>query len=101
MRRKLTIVVIVVIFCLQSFINYAQVKEATGELLAPTPPMGWMTWNYFAENIHEKDIREMADAMVNSGMRDLGYQYINILLFVTIAIVIKKGRYFFCGSGGQ
>lgn len=78
MRRKLTIVVIVVIFCLQSFINYAQVKEATGELLAPTPPMGWMTWNYFAENIHEKDIREMADAMVNSGMSKAGYQYIFI-----------------------
>lgn len=47
MRRKLIIVVIVVIFCLQSFFNYAQVKTAKGELLAPTPPMGWMTWNYF------------------------------------------------------
>ncbi len=46
--------------------------------ILPTPPMGWMTWNYFAENIHEKDIREMADAMVSSGMVEAGYRYIFI-----------------------
>ncbi|MBI1782300.1 MAG: glycoside hydrolase family 27 protein [Sphingobacteriales bacterium] len=40
--------------------------------------MGWMTWNYFAENINEKDIKEMADAMVSSGMAKAGYQYIFI-----------------------
>ncbi|TPE44111.1 glycoside hydrolase family 27 protein [Pontibacter mangrovi] len=40
--------------------------------------MGWMTWNFFADNIHEKDIREMADAMVASGMVEAGYNYIFI-----------------------
>ncbi len=46
--------------------------------LALTPPMGWMTWNYFGDNFNEKDIREMADAMVNSGMKEAGYNYIFI-----------------------
>ena len=46
--------------------------------LAPTPPMGWMTWNYFGENINEKIIKEMADAMESSGMVKAGYKYIMI-----------------------
>jgi len=49
-----------------------------GKMLAPTPPMGWMTWNYFADKINEKDIREMADALVSSGMLAAGYQYLFI-----------------------
>lgn len=59
-------------------ITSAQRTDAEGKLLAPTPPMGWMTWNFFADRIHEKDIREMADALVHSGMRDLGYRYVFI-----------------------
>ena len=46
--------------------------------LAPTPPMGWMTWNMFKGNISEKLIKEVADAMVESGLRDAGYKYIFI-----------------------
>ena len=46
------------------------------QILAPTPPMGWMTWNYFGDDINEKDIMEMADAMVSSGMAEAGYKYI-------------------------
>jgi alpha-galactosidase len=44
--------------------------------LALTPPMGWNSWNTFACNINEKMIKEMADAMVSSGMRDAGYKYL-------------------------
>ena len=33
-----------------------------------TPPMGWNTWNTFANNIDEKLILEAADAMVNEGL---------------------------------
>ncbi|MEV6304969.1 ricin-type beta-trefoil lectin domain protein [Actinoplanes sp. NPDC051861] len=44
--------------------------------VARTPPMGWNTWNTFGCNINETLIRQMADAMVSSGMRDLGYQYV-------------------------
>ncbi|PID62607.1 MAG: alpha-galactosidase [Ignavibacteriae bacterium] len=49
------------------------------EELAKTPPMGWNSWNYFAcDGINEKVIMEIADAMVSSGMKDAGYQYIVI-----------------------
>lgn len=47
-------------------------------LLAERPPMGWNSWNKFGCNIDERLIRETADAMVKSGMRDAGYQYVNI-----------------------
>ena len=48
------------------------------EDLALTPPMGWNSWNKFACNVNEKTIRDVADAMVSSGMKDAGYQYIVI-----------------------
>ena len=44
--------------------------------LAPTPPMGWNSWNIFAKEIDEGKIKAAADAMVSSGMRDAGYQYL-------------------------
>jgi alpha-galactosidase len=46
--------------------------------LALTPPMGWNSWNKFACGINEKIVREIADAMASSGMRDAGYRYIVI-----------------------
>lgn len=45
---------------------------------SPTPPMGWNSWNKFGCHIDETLIRETADAMVASGMKDAGYQYVNI-----------------------
>ena len=46
--------------------------------VAPTPPMGWNSWNYFHCDVSEDLIREMADAMISSGMKDAGYEYIVI-----------------------
>ncbi len=46
--------------------------------LAPTPPMGWNSWNKFGCRIDENLIRETADAMVSSGMSEAGYKYVNI-----------------------
>jgi alpha-galactosidase len=46
--------------------------------LARTPPMGWNTWNKFACNVNEQLVREMADGIVSSGMRDAGYRYVVI-----------------------
>lgn len=45
---------------------------------ALTPPMGWSSWNTFAHHIDEKVIRETADALVDTGLRDAGYVYLNI-----------------------
>lgn len=52
--------------------------QAYSQSLAKTPPMGWMTWNYFGENINENVIREIADAMEASGMVKAGYTYLMI-----------------------
>ena len=46
--------------------------------LALTPPMGWNSWNKFGCNVDEKLIRETADGLVSSGMKDSGYQYLVI-----------------------
>ena len=46
--------------------------------LAQTPPMGWNSWNLFADKVDDLTVRAMADAMVSSGMRDAGYIYVNI-----------------------
>ena len=46
--------------------------------VAQTPPMGWNSWNYFAGRVTDKDIRDSADQIVASGMKDAGYIYVNI-----------------------
>jgi alpha-galactosidase len=48
------------------------------EQLAQTPPMGWNSWNKFQCDVNEELIRETADTMATNGMKDAGYQYINI-----------------------
>jgi alpha-galactosidase len=48
------------------------------EGLALTPPMGWNTWNTFADKCSETLVRETADAMAANGMRDAGY--VNIVI---------------------
>jgi alpha-galactosidase len=46
--------------------------------LARTPPMGWNSWNKFRNQVSDKMVREIADAMVRSGMKSAGYIYVNI-----------------------
>lgn len=48
------------------------------QTLAVTPPMGWNTWNRFKCDIHEDLVKETAQALVATGMRDLGYVYVNL-----------------------
>jgi alpha-galactosidase len=51
---------------------------ASGDGLALTPPMGWNSWNKFGCDVSEKLIKETADALVATGMKDAGYQYLVI-----------------------
>jgi alpha-galactosidase len=46
--------------------------------LAATPPMGWSSWNRFAAAIDDRTVREIADHLVSSGLRDAGYRFVNI-----------------------
>ena len=64
------------LLCLLQLSGQTQVKAQN--LLSQTPPMGWMTWNYFGENINEVLLREIADSMVTSGMVKAGYHYLMI-----------------------
>ena len=47
-------------------------------MLAPTPPMGWNSWNTFGPKIDEAVVRETADAFVEAGLKDAGYEYVVI-----------------------
>ena len=51
---------------------------AAQAIAAQTPPMGWNSWNYFADKVDDKGVRAAADEIVASGMRDAGYIYVNI-----------------------
>lgn len=48
------------------------------KFLGMTPPMGWNSWNTFTHAINEDLIKETADAMVSSGLKDAGYEYVVI-----------------------
>ncbi len=45
---------------------------------APLPPMGWNSWNHFANRVTDADVRSAADELVSTGMRDAGYVYVNL-----------------------
>jgi alpha-galactosidase len=68
--------VTLVTLALASFAAAAQTPAVSQ--VALTPPMGWNSWNYFAGKVTDKDIRDSADQIVASGMKDAGYIYVNI-----------------------
>jgi alpha-galactosidase len=53
-------------------------KIVCGDTIALTPPMGWNSWNCFACDVTEANVRAAADAMVASGLINHGWTYINI-----------------------
>ena len=71
MARNVAALVVTVLFA-----SAAQAAMPTPK--APTPPMGWNSWNHFAGKIDDATVRAQADAMASSGLRDAGYRYINI-----------------------
>jgi hypothetical protein len=42
------------------------------------PTMGWSSWNTYGVNINEALIKRQADAMVSKGLKDVGFDHINI-----------------------
>jgi alpha-galactosidase len=48
-------------------------------IVGATPPMGWNSWNKYACNgLNESVVKKMADAFVSTGMKDAGYEYVNL-----------------------
>lgn len=67
-----------ILIALSFVLTLSTVNAQKFEGLAETPPMGWNSWNKFACNIDENLIRTIADAMVETGLRDAGYIYLNL-----------------------
>ncbi|XP_065841971.1 uncharacterized protein [Oscarella lobularis] len=50
-----------------------------GPVVAQTPPMGWNSWNHFGcHGLNEDVIKGIADAFVSTGLKDCGYEYVNL-----------------------
>src|SRR5256885_14409359 len=62
----------ILFFIVSTIGSYSQKYEN----LALTPPMGWNSWNTFQTKINEQLVKDMADVMVSSGMKDAGYSYL-------------------------
>lgn len=71
-RRLLTLLSVV------ALLLAGALRAQTPPPLSATPPMGWNSWNWFAGKVTDADIRQAADLLVSSGMRDAGYIYVNI-----------------------
>jgi len=76
--------VFVALMC-NCLVNSAQSKTSqekrtgTDEVIAEHPPMGWNSWNWFGKHtVNEKIIVEVIDAIVESGLRDAGYEFVVI-----------------------
>lgn len=81
MKRISIIFAILAALCNFTLAAQEKAKALTDEewrAIAPTPPMGWNSWNKFGCNVSETLIKEIADAMVASGMKDAGYEYVVI-----------------------
>ena len=57
---------------------FAGCGPKAGEKEMPLPTMGWSSWNTYRVNISDSLIMSQADAMVSSGLADVGYNHINI-----------------------
>jgi alpha-galactosidase len=55
-----------------------KLKIVVGDQIALTPPMGWNSWNCFAGAVSEDQVKAAADAMVQSGLINHGWTYINV-----------------------
>ncbi|KAJ4778603.1 Alpha-galactosidase [Rhynchospora pubera] len=75
MEKKQALQCVVLFVCISA--SWIRV-ESLGNGLGLTPQMGWNSWNHFGCNINEKLIRQTADALVSSGLANVGYKYINI-----------------------
>jgi alpha-galactosidase len=68
----------VAVLALASLTVSSQTPLPATPQVALTPPMGWNSWNFFAEKVSDTDIRAAADQLVSTGMKDAGYTYVNI-----------------------
>ena len=82
--KKISIIAAAIAILMVSQVSDAQDRRRPDaplpkwEGLADTPQMGWSSWNKFQTEINEKLIKETADQMVELGLVDAGYVYLNL-----------------------
>jgi hypothetical protein len=81
-KRKGIAIVIVAIFVISGAGSLGASATATVPTQKsnadPTPAMGWSGWSFLRINASESQVEGEALAMVSSGLRSVGYTYINI-----------------------
>lgn len=80
MKKTILLIAALVLAILPAF---SQERKPDGNLpkwegLAETPQMGWSSWNKFQTDINETLIKDIADKMVELGLVDAGYVYLNL-----------------------
>nr|WP_321452676.1 glycoside hydrolase family 27 protein [uncultured Carboxylicivirga sp.] len=68
MKKQITFVMLLILSI--------SINAQKAENLALTPPMGWNSWNTFGTDINEKLVKDIADAFVDLGLKDAGYDYL-------------------------
>lgn len=49
-----------------------------GDKIALTPPMGWNSWNCWGLSVSQEKVMSSAQALIDKGLADYGYSYINV-----------------------
>ena len=83
MKRLSTICIFLATLLLPLQVSLAQPRRLSADFpkwagVADTPQMGWSSWNCFMTDINEDLIKATADAMVQLGLVDAGYVYLNL-----------------------
>lgn len=76
-----TIVLLLSATCIAQESQKAETVQYRNTVVSPLihpPVMGWASWNNFRVNINQDIIKKQADAMVDKGLNDVGYKYLNI-----------------------
>lgn len=58
--------------------NERELRIVIGDEIALTPPLGWNSWNVWGESVTQEQVLASARAMVESGLADCGWSYVNI-----------------------
>ena len=55
-----------------------KLRIVVGDRIALTPPMGWNSWNCWADSVDQEKVMRSARALVSSGLINHGWSYVNI-----------------------
>ena len=68
----------VLVFVAAGVAGSRQPARALENGLARTPPMGWNGYNHFSHDVTAATVEAQARALVSSGMKAAGYEYVNL-----------------------